>query len=38
VIEKAMERHHKRLRLSETEWVQLVDFLAPPQSQQASAQ
>lgn len=37
VIEKAMERHHKRLRLPEAQWLQLVDFLAPPESQQASA-
>lgn len=37
VIEKAMQRHHKRLHLTEDQWVQLVDFLAPAQSQHANA-
>ena len=37
-IETALQRHRKRLRLSDDQWTQLVDFLAPSQTQQASAQ
>ena len=28
-IETALQRHHKRVRLSDEQWTQLVDFLAP---------
>jgi len=38
VIETALQRHRKRLRLSDDQWTQLVDFLAPAQVQQANAQ
>ena len=37
-IESALQRHRKRLRLSDDQWTQLVDFLAPSQTQQANAQ
>lgn len=29
-LETALARHHKRLRLSDAQWAQLVDFLAAP--------
>jgi cytochrome c5 len=28
-IVAAMERHHKRVRLSDSQWSKMVDFLAP---------
>jgi hypothetical protein len=37
-IETALQRHRKRLRLTDDQWSQLVDFLAPPQTQRADAQ
>lgn len=30
-IETALQRHRKRVRLSDDQWARLVDFLAPPQ-------
>jgi len=30
-IETALQRHRKRVRLSDEQWTQLVDFLAPQQ-------
>lgn len=34
-LETALSRHRKRVRLSEDQWAELVDFLAMPKQQAA---